>query len=383
MIILFKNQKIIGIDNNLLNLLNTNLDNLSTKISELELILSSLKKENFTLENHSFKVEEIPIVSLENIKAYYLRQTEEIFEFQENPILNENLIKPEPINESINFEYPTKNKEEILNLEETEKLHLEPSIEQTLQEHILEEIPPKTQETIDNINITPEELPLEYSLEETSNQNLEKEFNLLSNQPQKIQKIEPIKEEKEIQISFESSNEIDEILSLDKESTNKLITEELQKASTDLEIDLQTIHKLYLDLLQQLKEEKKSFDEAIKNHDYDKLHETAHKLKGAALNLRLSKLALILKQIDEDAKNKKNIEEIQSLIEKVYNFFNKLENKDNNKIPDNIKRLILITIQNYLETHNEKKFKKDIKYIEKLLNTKIVSLEDLQELIKE
>ena len=345
MIVLFKNHKIIGVDNNLLNLLNADLDNLSSKISELELILSTIQQNNFTLGAYSFTVEEIPLISLEDIKAYNLIQT------NQNEV--ETFTKPSDLDEFIKIETPHAAEETPINIEPIQ-------IEEPVIKHHEETIPSE-------------------SLNQT-------EFQLNINTPtESIQenKIEPVPTEQEIKISFETSNEIDEILSLNKEETNKLITEELHKAAKDLEIDFQTIYQLYMDLLTQIKEAKKSFDESINNKDYEKLHQIAHKLKGAALNLRLSKLALILKQIDEDSKDKKPIEEIDFLIEKFYDFVDKLDTKKSEKIPESIKKLILITIQDYLDTQNEKKFKKDIRYIEKLLKTKIDSLEDLQQLIKE
>ena len=344
MIVLLKNNKVIGADTNLLNKLNANLDNLSSKISQLELILSSFNGNELIIDNYAFNVEEIPLISLENLKAYNLTESSN--------------LKPQT--------------EELLELEET--LNTQPIIEE-----------------FENITKEFEPLNLEENLEEKKFEPLNLEEKELINQEPLFIKEEkssheemtPI-EEREIKISFESSlDEINEILSLNKEEANKLIAQELQKASQDLGIDYKTIHDLYLDLLKQIKEEKENLYNAIEKKDYENIHKIAHKLKGAALNLRLSKLAHILKYIDEESKAKKPIEEIRFLVDKFYNFVSKLETKNNKEIPESIKNLILLTIKDYLATQNEKKFKKDLKYIEKILDTKINSLEELQELVKD
>ena len=321
MIILFKDNKIIGADNNLLKILNADLNNLSNIISELELLISSRKNSSISLYNHQFKIEEIPLVSLENIKIFNLIQDTK--STQELSLENELLISP--------------------NLEENE-------------------------------------IQIKQPFEETLTTNLEK--NLIKEPVITEEEIKPVITEEEIKLSFEDNlDEINKILSLDKKEANQLIAEDLKKASQDLGIDYQMINDLYKDLLKQFKNEKKSLYEAIENQNYEKIHKIAHTLKGASLNLRLSNLALILKTLDEESKSHKPIEQIKFLVDKFYDFVNKIENKK--EIPESIKNLILLTIKEYLATQNEKKFKKDLKYIEKLLNTKINSLEDLQELVKE
>jgi len=347
MIVLLKNNKIIGAERSLLELLNINLENLSTKISELELVLSHLNQNEFNIQNYSFKAYEIPIFSLENIKIYDLIET----------------------NSSAPVQSPS---EELLKIEDYATLDFE-------EPHIS---PIQVQEPVmEYTTKTPEEIFIQSANKESENSTKE---NLIPDiKPVEEQYIEPVSTEEEIQISFEETNEIQSILSLNREETNKLIIEDLQKAAKDLGIDFQTIHNLYLDLLKQINESKTLFEEAIEKKDYEKIHKIAHKLKGAALNLRLSNLALILKEIDEESKNNKPINEIKFLIENFYNFINMLNDSQKlSNVPDNIKNLILITIQNYLDTQNEKKFKKDIKYIEKILNIKINSLEDLQNIIK-
>ncbi len=349
MIVLYKDNKIIGADKELLDSLNVDLYNLSNKISELDLLIASYQNKPFSIDNFSFIVKEIPFISLENIKIFTLEEAS-----QTAKELNLNMPLEEKISifEEPQFEEPQISLEPQVSIEQ--QISMEPQISTNLQ------------------------IPIEETFNEPLVQTPETTL------PQE-KEIAPITSEEEIQISFESNHsEVDEILSLNKEEANKLIADELHKAAEDLGIDYKTIYDLYIDLLKQFKDEKKAFYNAIEKEDYNSLHKIAHKLKGAALNLRLSKLALILKYIDEESKAKKPITEIKFLVDKFYDFVNKIDKGDSIKeIPESIKNLILLTIQNYLTTQNEKKFKKDLKYIEKILNIKINSLEDLQDLIKD
>ncbi len=354
MIVLFKNGKITGAETKLLKMLNTDLAGLSSIISELEFLISSRQNNNISINNISFKVEEIPLISLEDITAFELIQdltSTAKDQYQEPTISLENeLLNLEPLNKEGNTQIKIE----------------EPFIQEPM-------IPEDFNISIQQENIKPSS--------QTTSEISTSEIKHSHQNPE----IKPVIAENEIKISFENTfDEINEILSLDKEEANKLIAEELQKASEDLGIDYQTINNLYIDLIKQFENEKKEFYQAINENNYEKLHQTAHKLKGAALNLRLSKLALILKNIDEESKANKPIEQIKFLVDKFYSFVEKIKNDSNDlEIPESIKNLILITIKDYLATQNEKKFKKDIKYIEKILNTKINSLEDLQKLVKE
>jgi sensor histidine kinase YesM len=53
------------------------------------------------------------------------------------------------------------------------------------------------------------------------------------------------------------------------------------------------------------------------------------------------------------------------------------------EIDPKIKNFVLNTIRYYLETQDEKKFQKDKKYIEKLLNINIDSINDLENVLKD
>ena len=183
-----------------------------------------------------------------------------------------------------------------------------------------------------------------------------------------------------IEISFEDDlEEIRNILNMNKEEFGKTITSELQKASQELGIDYKDLMNWYEELIQQIKDEKSNIYNNINEKNYNNLHKSYHKLKGAALNLRISKIAIILKKLDELSKNKENIEKIRKITDDFYNLIENESNLKNKHIED----IILITIQNYLNTQNEAQFQKDKKHIEKLLQTKINSIKDLQKYIKE
>lgn len=348
MILIFKDDKLIGIEKELLNELNVDLATLNNIISPIELYIHTLKNENINILSKNFKISEKPILSVENIKVFELIPQS----FSNETIPTETLETPKSLEEEL-F------KETLLNLGEENKTDL--------------------------INIAPEKEP-EHIIPIENKTTEDKKLNV---EPI-LKEEELIPKEEEITISFNDEyDEINQILALDKEKAKDLINQDLQKASKDLGIDIETLNNLFKTLLNQIEENKPVFKEALQQRDYDKLHKTAHLLKGAALNLRLSNIALILKTIDEESKKGSSIEKIEFLVNQFYSFIEKIkeENKKENSnisisIPENIKQLIIQTIKNYLATQNEKKFKKDLKYIEKLLNVKINSVEELENLIK-
>lgn len=353
MILIFQNNKLIGIDKELLTSLNTDLATLNNIISPIELNISSLKNENINILSKDFEISEKPILAVENIKVFELIPTSSEKPAQtslpettslEKELFSENILS-ELAKESESNEPETNLENELLNITPIEKSAIEKSAEEKIEPAL-------------NENLIPKE-----------------------------------KENEEITISFNDEyDEINSILALDKEKAKELIEKDLQKASKDLGIDIKTLDNLFKTLLDQIEENKSVFKEAIKQRNYDKLHKTAHLLKGAALNLRLSNIALILKTIDEESKKGAPIEKIEFLIDKFYTFIEKIKDKENNQnhteaqiniqISEPIKNLIIQTIKNYLATQNEKKFKKDLKYIEKLLNIQINSIEELENLIK-
>ena len=199
-----------------------------------------------------------------------------------------------------------------------------------------------------------------------------------------------------LELDFEENiSECEKILA--KKDIKGLIDKELETAIEELGIDEEMARELFADLLEQIKEKKDAFYHAVANKDYNELHEIAHYLKGASLNLRLSNISFIFKTIDEESKKETHIDSIKKLIDDFYKFLDKLENGDGNnddttteeneasqpEIDPKIKAIVLNTIKQYLETQDEQRFQKDKGFIEKLLNRKIDSLKDLEYLWKD
>ncbi len=372
MIIIFQNNKLVGIDKELLNTLNLSLQNLNDILSPLELSVASLKNENINLNSKNFKIMEIPILSVEDIKIFKL-----------TPQISKS--ESEAVNETsslISLEDELFKEENLLNIQPEKK---------ELPEHkeVSPEIIPNEKQFVES-EITAFEPVVNLNNEiSAAAENKPFENDFIVSEPELTNEDLMQKENEEITISFNDEfEEINNILSLDKSKAKELLDEDLKKASKDLGIDITTLRNLFDTLLEQIEENKENFKNALIEKNYDKLHKTAHLLKGAALNLRLSNIALILKTIDEESKKSAPIEKIEYLINQFYTFIDKIKENEKNtvnetKIPEHIKNLIIETIKNYLTTQNEKKFKKDLRYIEKLLNTKINSVEELQNLLKD
>ncbi len=347
MIVIYQNNQITAVDKKLLQILNCSLTDISEKISQLDLALSSLQNAQITIKNQNFNVKEISLVSIDDLHIYELEA-----KTQNNEISLENIFSTQ-----------------IKPIEETKKQEISelPSLEHSFEINPIEEIP--------------ENIPTNIPTKEEPSQTI---------QPLELE----IEEEpKEISITFEDEfGEIEKILSLNEKEAKKLILEDLEKASNDFEMDLESIKELYNDLINQIETSKDAFYNAIKAKDYEEMHKIAHSLKGASLNLRISNMAIILKTIDEKSKEKISFDKLEFLVNNFYAFVKKVENletktnaseiENKKEIPDFLKELILETIKNYLSTQDEKKLKKDLKYIEKLLNVKINSIEELQNIIK-
>jgi HPt (histidine-containing phosphotransfer) domain-containing protein len=356
--IVVKEGKIVAVGQKFLQSLNITLNELSEIVSLMELQISSITNEPLKIKNVSVEIEQIQTVSIENIQIFNTKIKEELPPLESiEPLKIEPEIKPEE-----QIEIPIAPSLEI----EPQEFQLnEPETPKTIQEPIEEIQTPEPQIDLQKIDIQPE-IPISET------------------KPEEKSEIKPVEKEF-ISITFDDElAEIEKLLSLDAKEAQKQITQELQKAAEDLSIDFETLQELKDELFEMLKTEKEEFLKAVKEKDYDKIHKIAHKLKGAALNLRISSLSSVLKKIDELSKQKSDIHKIEHLTKEFYAFLEKLENqKPSINIPPEIKQLILQTIQNYLETQNEKKFKKDKKYIEKILHIKINSIEDLQQLIKD
>ena len=388
MVVIIKNGKITAIDKKLLNIFNADMSTLNEIISPLEMNIASIKTGNISILSKEFKILEIPVLSVDDIKIFDL-----------TPLASDSLS------------------EEIL---PPADMHSETS--PSLEDELLKNYTPKTEENEnllssvsidDEFNVASKNnekfSDLNSLLNKTEENKYSDAFNLEKDLfPAKENNAftEPVltdkdivasKEEEEITISFNDEfDEINNILAMNKENAKKLLEHDLQKASKDLGIDIPTLYNLLNNLFKQIEENRQVFTTALEQKDYDIIHETAHSLKGAALNLRLSNIALILKTIDEESKKASSIAKLEFLINQFYTFIDKIkdnenehsqnkitqDNKEHIKISEPIKNMILQTIKNYLSTQNEKKFKKDLKYIEKLLNTKIGSIEELENLCK-
>ena len=354
--IILKNNKIIGIDRKLLTDLTIELNelsHLSNIINILNLKINELKKEPILINGKYYNIIKKDIISIENIEIYELEETS----------------KPDNIDISLTQQPQLSQQPEEIKLE-TPSIQLEETSKPDNIDISLTQQPQLSQQ--------PEEIKLEtpsIQLEETS-----KPDNIDISLTQQLQLSE---EPKEIEISFDNElEEIKELLSNKKEFDN-LVHKELQKASEELEIEYEQLIELYNQLIEQIKEEKKHIYKYISKKDYENLHKSYHKLKGAALNLRLSHFALILKKLDELSKAKENIEIITNITNDFYKIIEKNQSQEENNKKVQINDIILKVIQNYLSTQDEKSFQRDKKYIEKLLNIKLNSLEDLKKLIKE
>jgi len=412
MIVLLQKNKIIAVDKNLLNLFDSDLSHLNEIICPIELSVNSLKNETLNILSKNFKISEIPLLSTTDIKIFDLSlEKEETLDNQKSSETSEL--------EEIPVELPSseKNTEPEISVKET-SLEKDLANLTTAQENASET--EKSSETSELEEI-PVELPSsekntepEISVEETSLEkdliNLSSKISESAEEPapfeNKLLQTQEVSEEnkdststesektnetnKTIVISFEDEfDEISKILSLNSDKAKELISSDLKHASKDLGIEVETLEELFKTLLNQIEESKDQFNEAVSKKDYEALHRIAHSLKGAALNLRLSNIALILKTIDEKSKKGEPLEKIEFLIKQFYFFIDKITNtekKEENiqgiELSDFMKSSIEETVKNYLTTQNEKKFKKDLKYIKKILNIEINSVEELENLIK-
>ena len=349
MIIIFQNEKIVAIDKKLLQILDCTLTDISEKISQFNLALNSLKKTTIQIDNKSFNIKEIETININNFYVYKLEEikTEQLNSFA--PL--EEIPSISPLEKELTLEIEPKEETDLKtnSLENSFDLNISSSADEEKPEEISIDIKPETSEKL-----------------------------LLKTEPE------------EISITFEDEfEEIEKILALNNQEAKTLILEDLQQAANDFEMDIDSIKELYSDLINQIETNKENFYNAIKTKDYEQMHKISHSLKGASLNLRLSNIALILKTIDEKSKEHISFDKLEFLVNNFYTFVDKIkefdmqtENSTVNEIPEFLRELILDSIKNYVATQNEKKLKKDLKYIEKLLNTKINSIEELQAILK-
>ena len=384
MTVIFKDNQIQAVDKKLLEILECTLMDISAKISKLDVALNSLTNNTIQIDNKLFRVKQIETISIENFYIYQLQQTDSTIE--------ENNILSSLDNTSFDIKNSNEHVEEKSSLQHIFSDDIKIISPDQQSNEISKSIPAE-----ENINTSPiqhqeknDETNKNKTFDKEINEPLipepAKEENLENKNEIKITEIKP--EDEEISITFEDEfKEIENILSLDNKEAKELILKDLQKAAKDFDMDLDSIKELYYDLINQIKTSKDDFYNAIKEKDYEALHKISHSLKGASLNLRISNLAILLKTIDEKSKENISFDKLEFLVNNFYAFVNKIEdfdlsNTSNTQIPDYLKELILVTIKDYVSTQNEKKLKKDLKYIEKLLNKKINSIEELQDIIK-
>jgi len=407
MILVIRNGKIIGIDKTLLKILDVDLQKISSVINKIELEIAALKNKHINLNNKTLKVVKKEMISIEDIEIFDVFPVDEnhTSRINDEKTLQKSLeletVQPLEINQpeiapieqvnTLKTEEPKIVLEDIIDNYE-QKENLTPEINE------LAEIQKETWPKIDFETAEPApvkepslEISAESKLESQNNEQLN-EFDIAhtnyseTSQEEKIPHVE--KTPLEISISFEDEmSEVEKILELSDHEAKELIKNDLNQAKDELGINDEMANEFLRELYKQIENERSTFLKALKNGDYDAIHKTAHKLKGAALNLRLSKLAYILKIIDEKSKQGVSIETLKNLINKFYEFFSKISEiktftTSKSSIPKEIQQLIKQTLKEYLETQNEKKFKKDKKYIEKLLNKKIDSIEDLKIILK-
>ena len=415
MVVIVENGQITGIDKNFFNLIGADISEISDIVNLLSLQIASVTHDEIEIKNESFIVKEIEIVSLKNLKLYELEhlKKDRFNEVEDIKIeINEPILQDESIPKETSEEFPEIKISSIFEetaASQTDEIkgvtpHIEEKTEETAEiKNEISEIDDKN-ELSDLIDLKiQEELlkpqPVQQSQTETETP-VEEKTEITEEIVKEQEKTEEPKEitltqneMEEIEVSFEDDlAEIRQILELSAEDFNKEIMEELEKASEELGIPSEDLNEFYEQLIDQILDEKSIIYKNISKNDYKNLHESYHKLKGAALNLRLSKIALILKKLDELSKANENIEKIKAITD---NFYSLIENKqikpheiknilnEENDEPKNvITEIVLDTIKTYLNTQNEEQFQKDKKYIEKLLNQKIETLEDLEKIIK-
>jgi len=436
MIVIFENGKITGVEKGLLNLLNIEFENLSGFLTLLNTQLSAINGSKMEINGSYFNVNEIELLSFKNIKAFELTPSEktsqnefetnldktlqnlEVPKFEEESISPakeeiENLLMPEHITyeePNINIHEDSREDEFDLSLEKENLLKAADTSEiQSIKIPEIEETKEEVPDVLDNLDVKAEE-PQETEQKPVHDK-------LINTEEEKILQIDedifaeketafettPTKEDEVIELTFEDDlDEIRKILNMSKEEFNQSIISELKKASEELGIEYKMLTEWFYQLIDQIKDEKNIIYKNLTLKKYDALHESYHKLKGAALNLRLSKIALVLKKLDELSKKHENISKIQQVTDDFYSLIEnqdvdltqntqpepvdilsfQKEEKPANEPKKYIQSIILKTIQSYLNTQNEAQFQKDKKYIEKILNTKIDSIEDLQNIIK-
>ena len=223
-----------------------------------------------------------------------------------------------------------------------EKLDLEsPSKTQSISEEPVLEVENKQLES--ELEASQKVLELELNLEKIikqpeENQKTNSDFEKTVSNEEKINLTEKTGEEflthletekkihKKIKVSFTDEEEI-KILNYDENKIKKIIDQNLNQAAKEMGINKKILLEMFEELLEQIKQEKNNFYIYIQDINYEELHELAHKLKGASLNLRIESFATVLKYIDELSKEKKDINKIKNYIDKFYELLDKIKER--------------------------------------------------------
>jgi HPt (histidine-containing phosphotransfer) domain-containing protein len=375
-LVISDNDTIIGSDKEFLN--NKSFEELKSSISEIDIIKLQTEVDNFefTLNNKEYSVTKTKILTengymnLFNFKLIKsLSSSESDFQIEPvtspEPELSFNPVEEEPKSDfqiepitSDNSNNNIENDEEIqfdlgFSLSDTDTNEEEPltSPEPELSFNPIED-EPKSDFQIEPVtspepefsfNPIEEESKSDFQIEPTPDNAPEKEEELdfgLETEPEPKKPVTKMEVKnmdigEEIELDFgivdETENKIEidkkilEFLSLPKNELDIFIHKELEQAAKDLSIDMDTINEFFDEFIQQVKDEQEFFENEIASQNYEDLHKSAHKLKGVALNLRLEKFGELFKTIDNLSKQRVQIDKIKELIDKLYQFMNKLQ----------------------------------------------------------
>ncbi len=98
----------------------------------------------------------------------------------------------------------------------------------------------------------------------------------------------------------------------------------LSSLSKALNLNKDAVINLVNIYFENVKKDLKELKEAIKKKNFEEIRKYAHKIKGSSLNLGIDEVAEIANYIEENAKNKKEID-YENYFEKLTNFINNLE----------------------------------------------------------
>ena len=402
-LIISESDQIIGADEEFLE--NSSLEEIKEKFPSMSIftLQSSIGEFDFNYQDKTYIVNKISIIMDEiNANIYIFNDKNSSISSVSNETLEENIQTIENLNNNLdipisNNDTTTSSTDSSLDMEldipenKDEKINLSLDIEPKEDENKTNETKKDEDEennleidiTLCNDTNLEDDKSLEIDLNNTKEELQFPKLDLgldLLNQTPSTPKLDLGLDN--INTSSDNSETLDLGLKHTKHSfsiTEADVQKDLEQASRELSIDNDTIKEFFKDFTNQLKDEKEIFMDAIKNKDFDTIHKSAHKLKGVALNLRLSKFANLLKQVDELAKANKNIEEIEDML---VNLYDAIEEDDGTRLTINIylppeeKEILLKSLLQFLE---ENRHNSNIK--EDILNAyNLIPVEELKEI---